>query len=90
MPLELCMYHSCKKNSSNTRFQIKTQRIFSVVRFLCALRKCRLSIQNLDAFVIILKTWPIDAFFITFKIWPVDIRDECNFIAKSNLGEFFY
>ena len=57
--------------------QIETQRIFSVAGLLCALRRCRLGIQNLDALVMILKNWPIDA------------RDECNSFAKSDLGEFF-
>ena len=44
---------------------------------MCALRHCRLGIQNLDALVMILKNWPINA------------RDECNSFAKSDLGEFF-
>ena len=33
--------------------------MFSVVGILCALRRCRLGIQNLDALVMILKNWLI-------------------------------
>ena len=56
---------------------IEIKRFFYVIGPLCALRRCRLGIQNLDALVMILKNWPIDA------------RDEYNSFAKSDLGEFF-
>ena len=71
---------SCEAYFSNLAIpcsQIETKRIFSVVGFLCALSRCRLGIQILDALVMILKNWPIDA------------RDECNSFAKFDLGKFF-
>ena len=56
--------------------QIETEMIFSIVKVLCTLHRCRLGIDNLHALVMI------------YNNWSNDPRDGCVF-PRGNVAQYF-